>query len=256
MNMLKEKKNVVIAIVIALLVIIAIIAGIALTQKPTVSNNDNTETENVIDTEDDTMTMVEDSTQNDTTESEDVSDTEDSETEEEETDSQTSSSEEDEKDDTDDKSDETDDKKDDESDDKKDEETDDTDDGKEDVDDSEEQEEPADSEEETEELVDDDDEDTLSPKAKKLVAAGYGVVVNFGDGSYGVLTHNDGCVNGIDGFDILYNYLQSLDLEWSSASGGYIDADKDWYMFVASGVHEIDHSDDDWTDDGEIEFID
>lgn len=249
MNMLKEKKNVVIAIVIALLVIIAIIAGIALTQKPTVADNDNTETENVIDTEKDTMTMVEDSTQNDTTESEDVSDTEDSETEEEETDSQTPSSEEDEKDDTDDKSDETDDKKDDESDDKKDEETDDTDDGKDDVDDSEEQEEPADSEEEPEEPADDEDEDTLSPQAKKVVAAGYGVVVNFGNGSYGVLVHNDGCWNGKTGATILREYLAAYDLEPSYVSGGYIDADKDWYMFVAGDVHErIDETDEEFWD--------
>ena len=222
MNMLKEKKNVVIAIVIAFFVIIAIIAGIALTQKPTVADNDNTETENAIDTEKDTMTMVEDSTQNDTTESEDVSDTEDSETEEEETDSQTPSSEEDE--------------------------TDDTDDGKDDVDDSEEQEEPADSEEEPEEPSDDEDEDTLSPQAKKLVNAGYGVIVAFGDGNYGVLTHVDGYANGKHGFDILEEYLASMDLE-ANIQGGYIDADKDWYMFTTYNVRErIDETDEEFWD--------
>lgn len=236
-NTLKGRNQIILAICIVFVVMIMILAMIALRQKPTVANNDNTETENVIDTEDDTMTMVadgEDSTQNDTTESEDVPGTEDSETKEDETDSQTPSSEED------DKSDETDDKKDDESDDKKDEETDDTDDGKDDVDDS---------EKESEEPEDEEDEDTLSPYEQAVVKAGYGVVVNFGDGSYGVLVHNDGYLNGKTGATILREYLAARDLEPTSVSGGYIDADKDWYMFVASDVHErIDETDEEFWD--------
>lgn len=239
-NTLKGRNQIILAICIVFVVMIMILAMIALRQKPTVANNDNTETENVIDTEDDTMTMVadgEDSTQNDTTESEDVPGTEDSETKEDGTDSQTPSSEEDEKDDTDDKSDKTDDKKDDESDDKKDDETDDTDDGKDDVDDSEkESEEP-------------EDEKELSPSEQAVVNAGYGKVVLLPTGNYGVLVHNDGYANGKNGADILVEYLAAMDLEASSIGGCYIDADKDWYWYIARDVHErIDETDEEFWD--------
>ena len=75
-------------------------------------------------------------------------------------------------------------------------------------------------------------------------------------GNYGVLTHKDMLVDGKIGATYLREWLAERDLEAESIQGAVINYDNDWYWFVASEVHEIDNSGNDWTGDGEIEFID
>ncbi len=101
-----------------------------------------------------------------------------------------------------------------------------------------------------------EDEHHISPYEQAVIEAGYGNVVDFGDGDYAVLTHSDGYVNGKHGFEILTEYLESIGLYSSNMSGGFIDSRYDWYMYIAKDVHEIDNSGNEWTGDGEIEFID
>lgn len=84
-----------------------------------------------------------------------------------------------------------------------------------------------------------DDENVISPWMQMVIDAGYGNVVDFGDGSYGVLTHNDGYVNGKDGGDILREYLAAMDLEPQNVSGGVIDQDDDYYWYIADNVREL-----------------
>ena len=82
-------------------------------------------------------------------------------------------------------------------------------------------------------------EDELSPSQKKLVDAGYGVVIQFDSGEYAVLTHGDGCVNGKDGGDILREYLAERGLVPQNVSGGWIDSNNDWYCWVAKNITEL-----------------
>lgn len=102
-----------------------------------------------------------------------------------------------------------------------------------------------------------EDEHHISPYEQAVIDAGYGNVVVFSDGEYAVLMKDSyHTINGKNGAEILYEYLENLNLEPSSVSGGFIDSRYDWYMFIAKGVHEIDNSGNEWTGDGEIEFID
>lgn len=89
-----------------------------------------------------------------------------------------------------------------------------------------------------------DDEDDISPWEQKVIDAGYGNVVDFGDGSYGVLTHNDGYVNGKRGGEILREYLAERGLEPQNVSGGVIDEDDDWRWYIADNVRELITEDD------------
>lgn len=59
----------------------------------------------------------------------------------------------------------------------------------------------------------------VSPYDQELMNAGYGVVVSFADGTYGVMTPESGYVNGVHGMDILHNYLVSIGLD-GDVSGG------------------------------------
>ena len=83
------------------------------------------------------------------------------------------------------------------------------------------------------------DENEISPYMQMLIDAGYGVVVDYGDGTYGVLTHNDGTVDGKTGGQILREYLAALDLEATHIYGGVIDQDDDWYSYTAENVREL-----------------
>ena len=89
-----------------------------------------------------------------------------------------------------------------------------------------------------------DDEDDISPYEQKVIDAGYGNVVDFGDGSYAVLTHKGGTVNGKDGGEILREYLAKRDLEAQKVMGGIIDEDDDWYWYIADNVRELITEDD------------
>ncbi|MBQ8519465.1 MAG: hypothetical protein IJ455_07700 [Agathobacter sp.] len=90
-----------------------------------------------------------------------------------------------------------------------------------------------------------EDENDISPSEQKAIDAGYGNVVKFDTGNYGVLMKSgDHRIDGKDGFDILDEYLASLGLCSSNMSGGWIDEDNDWYMYVAKDVHELITEDD------------
>ncbi|MBQ2901135.1 MAG: hypothetical protein IJE49_04750 [Agathobacter sp.] len=89
-----------------------------------------------------------------------------------------------------------------------------------------------------------EDEHDISPYEQMVIDAGYGNVVDFGDGDYAVLTHSDGYVNGKHGFEILTEYLESKGLYSSNMSGGFIDSRYDWYMYIAKDVQELITEDD------------
>lgn len=89
-----------------------------------------------------------------------------------------------------------------------------------------------------------EDEHDISPYEQMVIDAGYGNVVDFGDGDYAVLTHSDGYVNGKHGFEILTEYLESIGLYSSNMSGGFIDSRYDWYMYIAKDVQELITEDD------------
>lgn len=76
----------------------------------------------------------------------------------------------------------------------------------------------------------------IDPDEQACIDAGYGNVVLLSNGHYGVLTHGDGYVNGVDGFDILYNYLASMGLTARNGHGGWLNMENDWYMFEVYDV--------------------
>ena len=82
----------------------------------------------------------------------------------------------------------------------------------------------------------------ISPYEQMVIDAGYGTIVDFGDGDYGVLTHGDGLVNGQTGSEYLRAYLSSMGLAPTNVSGCWIRASNDWYWYVANDVYEIDSS--------------
>ena len=103
-----------------------------------------------------------------------------------------------------------------------------------------------------------EDENDISPYEQMVIDAGYGNVVDFGDGDYAVLMKNpEHRIGGKDGGEILYEYLENLRLKPTSINGGWIDDGNDWYMYIAKGTYEFDYdAGNEWTGDGEIEFID
>lgn len=85
-----------------------------------------------------------------------------------------------------------------------------------------------------------DDENVISPSQQMLIDAGYGNVVKFDTGNYGVLMKDgDHTINGLDGGDILRQYLAERKLEAGSIIGGWIDAANGWYMWTATNIHEL-----------------
>lgn len=85
----------------------------------------------------------------------------------------------------------------------------------------------------------------LHPSEEIIINAGYGVVVQIDTNTYSVLTHSDGCVNGKDGFDILDEYLATIGLYANNISGCWIDADNDWYRYIATNITELSTPNDD-----------
>lgn len=83
------------------------------------------------------------------------------------------------------------------------------------------------------------DENVISPYMQMLIDAGYGNVVDWGNGSYGVLVHSDYTANGKYGLDILDEYLAARDLESVKSNAGIIDRDNDWYFYKVTEVREL-----------------
>jgi len=96
------------------------------------------------------------------------------------------------------------------------------------------------------------DENEINPYQQKVIDAGYGNVVDWGDGTYGVLVHSDYTANGKNGRDILQEYLAEKDLEIVKSQAGIIDEDNDWYIYTAYEVRELTKLE--WEDE-EIEWI-
>ena len=85
-----------------------------------------------------------------------------------------------------------------------------------------------------------EDELDISPYEQMVIDAGYGNVVDFGDGDYGVLMKDaNHKMDGKDGFDILEEYLARIGLCSSNMSGGWIDDRNGWYMYIAKDVREF-----------------
>lgn len=91
-----------------------------------------------------------------------------------------------------------------------------------------------------------DNENDISPWEQKVIDAGYGNVVDFGDGAYGVLTHNDGYAGGKRGGEILREYLLHYGLEPQNVSGGIIDEENDWRWYIADNIRKMDNAENDW----------
>ena len=78
----------------------------------------------------------------------------------------------------------------------------------------------------------------ITPEKQACIDAGYGVVCEFDGGTwYAVLVHNDGTVNGKDGMEILWDYLDERGLK-GNVSGRYINSDNDWYWYTATDIRE------------------
>ena len=84
-----------------------------------------------------------------------------------------------------------------------------------------------------------DDESVISPYMQTLILAGYGNVVVWGDGAYGVLVHKDMTANGKEGWEIIREYLAEMDLEPIGGKGGIIDEANDWYFCEVLEVREL-----------------
>ena len=91
-----------------------------------------------------------------------------------------------------------------------------------------------------------EDENDISPWEQKVINEGYGNVVDFGDGAYGVLTHKDGYVNGKRGGEILKEYLAEHGLEAQNISGGVIDEENDWRWYIADNIRSISKEGNEW----------
>jgi len=76
----------------------------------------------------------------------------------------------------------------------------------------------------------------ISPYEQAIIDAGYGVVVAFADGSYGMLAPSDGMINGIDGIEYLDNYLHSIGLNAKNISGGMLGAGTNDISFWAYNI--------------------
>ena len=76
----------------------------------------------------------------------------------------------------------------------------------------------------------------VSPYEQALMDAGYGVVVAFEDGSYGVLAPENGIVHGMDAGLYLIQYLGNMGLKANHVSGGYLGSWNDDKAFWAERV--------------------
>ena len=97
----------------------------------------------------------------------------------------------------------------------------------------------------------------ITPEKQACIDAGYGVVVEMDGGEwYAVLMKDiDHTINGKDGGDILYDYLEEKGLRASQISGGIINSDNEWYWFTARDIYEL--PDDGFNlEDGDWEFVD
>lgn len=83
--------------------------------------------------------------------------------------------------------------------------------------------------------------EAYNSEQQAVIDAGLGVVVDYGDGSYGVLTDENYCVNGKDGYYILTDYLKELGLEpvVHKMGGAIIDADNGYYIYYVNEVRVI-----------------
>lgn len=84
----------------------------------------------------------------------------------------------------------------------------------------------------------------LTPSQQTMFDAGYGNVVLLPTGNYGVLMQGpEHTIEGKTGNVILREYLTSIGLEGSIA-GGWMN--ETYYHFIASNIHEIDTSGNEW----------
>lgn len=97
------------------------------------------------------------------------------------------------------------------------------------------------------------DENEINPYQQIIIDAGYGNVVDWGNGTYSVLVHKDLTANGKNGRIILEEYLAERDLEIVKSQAGIIDEENDWYVYAVDEVRQLTKSE--W-DDEEIEWID
>lgn len=88
-------------------------------------------------------------------------------------------------------------------------------------------------------VVDAEEENVyITPDKQACIDAGYGNVVSFNGGEYYmVLTHADGYVGGIDGMDILHNYLRALGLDGHCCC--YANGNDDMAWYIATDIYEI-----------------
>ena len=76
----------------------------------------------------------------------------------------------------------------------------------------------------------------LSPEKQACIDAGYGVVLPFNNGEYYmVVTPADGYYNGINGMDILYNYLYEHRL---SGTIGAHSSNSEYFWYLAYEIEE------------------
>lgn len=80
----------------------------------------------------------------------------------------------------------------------------------------------------------------ITPEKQACIDAGYGVVVEFGGGSwYAVLTPSGRTpINGMLGCEILDAYLAERGLQ-GHTSGSWINPDKGWYWFIADNIRPL-----------------
>ena len=83
------------------------------------------------------------------------------------------------------------------------------------------------------------DENEINPYQQIIIDAGYGNVVDWGDGTYSVLVHKDLTANGKNGREILEEYLAERDLEIVKSQAGIIDEANDWYVYAVYEVREL-----------------
>jgi len=91
----------------------------------------------------------------------------------------------------------------------------------------------------------------ITPEKQAIIDAGYGVVVELHGGEmYAVLMKDiDHTINGKDGGDILWDYLDERNLG-GHVSGCWINSENEWFWFIAEDIYEKPVNDVTW---GEIE---
>ena len=84
----------------------------------------------------------------------------------------------------------------------------------------------------------------ISVYEQMAIDAGYGNVVDFGNGNYAVLTHEDDLINGKHAATYLREWLAERDLEPTRMAGAVINYDNDWFWWIAYDTHELINEDD------------